>query len=269
MNAQPEIDVLLPIYNDAKGLDKMLGCLAGQTWKHFQVRIADNSEDNAANLAVIGKYQPALNLKYYHHGENIGACRNHQFLLDKADAPYYCILNNDDWINERYFEELMKVAKLHDSDVTVPELHQFFEGELRYIGYHPETSGAIASFLYCLKRSKRFYMLEGIYYGVVKSCKGKPVLSDRLGSANKWILEFALFGTMRTAPGATYFKYYDAATPARHARLNRIPSLTFLHKASGIPEIYFYIFLNALQALGNAAKRKCAPGKARPTSGPN
>lgn len=89
------IDIIIPIYNSKKTLEKTLDSIYNQTIKEKinVIIVDDHSKDDYAN--IINKYSN-LNIKYIKHSENKGAGISRQTGLNNSNGKYIIFLDSDD-----------------------------------------------------------------------------------------------------------------------------------------------------------------------------
>jgi GT2 family glycosyltransferase len=96
----PFVDVLIPTYNRPAALAVTLAGLLYQSYKNFNVIIADQSDEEAAEKGVV---QAVVNVLHA-HGNQVSILRNlprqgmaqqRQFLLEQAAAPCALFLDDD------------------------------------------------------------------------------------------------------------------------------------------------------------------------------
>jgi glycosyltransferase involved in cell wall biosynthesis len=94
MTKPPELSVVIPAYNEATYIDRLLEALARQNFKNFEVIVSDaNSEDNTDK--VVAEFKKGLDINIVQspplgpaHGRNIGA--------KKASGDWLLFLDADD-----------------------------------------------------------------------------------------------------------------------------------------------------------------------------
>lgn len=98
---RPILSILIPTYNRAQCLERLLCELAAQSQYlpsqfHIEILISDNSsEDNTIN--VLSRYCSSnSNMSFTRESTNIGAEANILSLLSKAKSPYCWIIGDDD-----------------------------------------------------------------------------------------------------------------------------------------------------------------------------
>lgn len=100
-DAAKALDVLIPTYRRVTALASTLAGLFGQTFRDFDVIIADQSEDD---LRTVGPelttiYRAFENrgqrVQHHHRAERRGMAEQRHFLLTQATAPYVLFLDDD------------------------------------------------------------------------------------------------------------------------------------------------------------------------------
>jgi GT2 family glycosyltransferase len=115
----PLLDILIPTINRPIAIVITLTCLTAQTFRDFNIHIADQSED--ADIANYIEVQSVANVLELHSQrvfihKNLprqGMAQQRQFLLDQATAPYVLFLD-DDVLLERNALENMVNAMLEE-----------------------------------------------------------------------------------------------------------------------------------------------------------
>lgn len=114
---QPQISILVPIYNVAKYLPQALNSLLAQTFKNFEVIcINDGSRDQSR--AIVQQYIDSdprfkvIDQKNSGYGVSINKG------IQAARGKYVGILEPDDFFEPDALEKLFKLAEAHNADVV-------------------------------------------------------------------------------------------------------------------------------------------------------
>ncbi len=97
-----KIDVLLATYNGEKYIAKQLESILNQTYKNIRVIISDDcSTDNT--LKLLKEYETKdSRIIVYEQSSNLGYVKNFEFLLEKVEANYYMLSDQDDvWLEDK------------------------------------------------------------------------------------------------------------------------------------------------------------------------
>ena len=119
MKTNETIDVLIPVYNAEKYIEKCLNSILNQTYKNLRVVIADDgSTDKTAK--IISFYQKTYqNIEVYskNNENNISATRN--FLLTKIKSNLFTFFDADDYAEPTYIEVLYNLIKNYNADISL------------------------------------------------------------------------------------------------------------------------------------------------------
>lgn len=119
MNQIPYVTVIVPTYNRADYLDRLLVSVSNQTYKNFEVIVVDDhSQDQDAYHQVISKYASRFSLRYVSNEKNSGApfSRNRGIALAKGELLAF-VDDDDEW-GERKLEKQVPLFKDPDVGIT-------------------------------------------------------------------------------------------------------------------------------------------------------
>ena len=122
---KPAFSVVIPTYNRAKALKRCLDSLVDQTFKNFEVLVCDDgSSDNTQD--IVETFTGKLNLTYLWSPNWGGPARPRNIGIQKANAPWVCFLDSDDWwydnkleVCSRYIENFDIIH--HDVNAVIDE----------------------------------------------------------------------------------------------------------------------------------------------------
>lgn len=109
------ISIIVPVYNVSKYLDRCIKSLLSQTYKNIEIILVnDGSTDDSGDIC--NKYDKGYeNVAVIHKiNEGLGYARNSG--LDIAKGEYVSFVDSDDWVSERYIENLYKALKKYRVD---------------------------------------------------------------------------------------------------------------------------------------------------------
>lgn len=113
----PEISVIIPAYNAEKYIEECLASLLKQTFKNFEVVIInDGSVDKTAEIADV--FQRCDKRFTLYSQENRGACATWNRGLELVKGKYITFIDNDDWIDDNYFELMLDAIVRNDADIA-------------------------------------------------------------------------------------------------------------------------------------------------------
>ena len=113
----PVISVLIPCYNAEKYITECLDSVLYQTYKDFEIIVADDgSTDSSAE--ILDRYALKYENIIVYHKENEGLFKTRAFLIDKAKGEYIAWIDSDDLMKPDCLENSISAALENDADVV-------------------------------------------------------------------------------------------------------------------------------------------------------
>ncbi len=112
------ISVIVPVYNVAQYLPRMMNKLTKQTYSNIEIILVDDgSADDSYNICK--QYAKMFKYIFTYHKANGGAAsaRNYGFL--KSQGKYITFVDADDWVSEDYIEYLYNLLHQNLVDISV------------------------------------------------------------------------------------------------------------------------------------------------------
>lgn len=94
--SHPFISVCIPAYKKPASLQRLLQSVATQTFKDFEIIIADDSPDDAVKETV-DQFAEKFSIRYYKNSPAAGMPANWNTAISKADGAWIKIMHDDDW----------------------------------------------------------------------------------------------------------------------------------------------------------------------------
>lgn len=92
--------VIIPVYNRPDELSELLGCLAQQTYPHFEVVVIEDGSTLKADF-IVEKFSNQLTIRYfYKQNGGQGFARNYGF--ERAKGDFFIILDSDALVEPDY-----------------------------------------------------------------------------------------------------------------------------------------------------------------------
>ncbi len=131
MNKNPEISIIVPVYNCELYIEECLKSISNQTFKDFEALIVnDGSNDGSENLIIdfINKDDRFKLLTKKNGGQS--SARN--LGLKCAKGKYVAFLDSDDFIKPDFFEKMHAQAEEKNLDIVMAgiEVHNEITGEI-------------------------------------------------------------------------------------------------------------------------------------------
>ena len=127
----PQISVIIPMYNDEKFIQTCMDSVLNQTFKNFEVIIVDDcSTDNS--MEILQKYKDSR-VKIYHRSRNLGESASRNVGLDLSSGKYVYFMDHDDAILENTLETFIIAAE--ESQAEAIYMNSFFVSSDPYFTY--------------------------------------------------------------------------------------------------------------------------------------
>lgn len=216
------ISVIIPIYNAAQHLPRMLHSLETQSAQSLEIiLIDDGSTDASADICKTAEQHDARIHYFYQKNAGVSAARN--YALSLANGEYISFLDADDAIDPNYFSELLLAC--HSADIAVCDVvikTRTGEALSRFTaGNETLTSQQAINFLLSRKKINsgpcgklfRRSIVEGLHFPALKAYEDILFVKD------------AFFQSAYIAStSSTAYHYYQNAGGAM-AQQKRSPSL--------------------------------------------
>jgi len=121
------LSIVVPIYNVEKYLDKCLDAFVRQNLKNTEIILVnDGSTDNTQSIIdiYVNKY-PDLFKSFIKENGGLADARNYG--VEKAKGKYITFIDPDDYVDDNYFNTLLKDAVDGDLDLVVADMRYVWE----------------------------------------------------------------------------------------------------------------------------------------------
>ncbi|WP_338802091.1 glycosyltransferase family 2 protein [Butyrivibrio fibrisolvens] len=132
-----DISVIVPVYQVELYIEKMMKCLQTQTIQNYKLIIIDDkTEDNS--IEIVNAYKDFFGdrMVIIHNSCNMGLSMSRNVGLDyvsKHRTKYVTFLDSDDWVEERYLEDLYSLAEKEQLDLCVAGIIRYEDETNRII----------------------------------------------------------------------------------------------------------------------------------------
>lgn len=125
---QPDISVIIPVYNTEKYLAQAIESVLTQTVKPAEIIVVDDgSTDGSVNIAL----QFGDEIRVLKLGENCGAPAARNYGIGQASGEYLAFLDADDlWTPDKLKNQLSYLLKNPETDMVFGMVEQFISPEL-------------------------------------------------------------------------------------------------------------------------------------------
>jgi succinoglycan biosynthesis protein ExoO len=116
----PEVSVILPVYNSEQYITKAIRSLLKQTYQNFEVIIVDDgSTDSTAKIAA-NLADDRFRIIKKRRNQGVAAARN--TALKMARGKWITLLDADDWYAPERLEKLLEIAQNNRADLIADNL---------------------------------------------------------------------------------------------------------------------------------------------------
>lgn len=127
----PELSVILPVYNVAPWLFECLDSVAAQTFTNFEAILVDDGSTDFSGLFCDSYARKDSRFRVIHQSnQGVSAARN--VGIEAARAPLLAFIDPDDFISPNFFDGLITALRRENADVA--------EGSRVIIGGHGKES---------------------------------------------------------------------------------------------------------------------------------
>lgn len=113
----PEISIIVPVYNMERYLEECLESIKKQTFTNWEcILVDDGSSDNSP--AICEQYAESDSRFKAIHQQNRGLSVARNTALRTVSSEYIGFVDADDWIEPEMFELLYKLVTEHDADIA-------------------------------------------------------------------------------------------------------------------------------------------------------
>lgn len=114
----PEVSIIVPVYNVEKYLERCVSSLLNQTLKDIEIILVDDSSKDSS-YEICKKLADADSRIKVIHKENQGAGMARNAALNIASGKYVGFVDSDDFVEPDMFETLCKKAETYNSDLVL------------------------------------------------------------------------------------------------------------------------------------------------------
>lgn len=138
----PKVSILIPVYNVEKYIDACLQSILKQSFTDFEaIIVIDGSEDSSANICE--KYAKIDSRFKVIYQENAGLAGARNTCIEAASGDYFAFVDSDDFISEKYIENLYDIATDKDAQVVACGRNELFDSGKIITNYRLSFSNQI------------------------------------------------------------------------------------------------------------------------------
>ena len=136
----PRISIGVPFHNVEEYLPQCLDSIIDQTFTDFEVIMVDDGSTDGS-FEICQKYVAKDSRFKLFHQENGGVAKARNNCLRHMTGDFIAWVDSDDWIEEDYFERLIRTQERTGADMVCIGIKTFMNNEF-YMGSHQDKYGA-------------------------------------------------------------------------------------------------------------------------------
>lgn len=113
------IDVLIPVYNGEKYIQKCLESLLSQTYKNLRIVIANDGSTDGTVKIIENIQKNNSNIELYTKKNESSISKTRNFLLTKIKSELFTFFDSDDYAEPTYIETLYNLLETYDADMSL------------------------------------------------------------------------------------------------------------------------------------------------------
>lgn len=122
-----KVDVIIPVFNTGKALDKCLSSVCNQSFRDWKCTIVNDCSTNRKTLSIIEKWC-LFDSRFVRidkqQNEGVDAARFTG--IDSTDADYVTFVDSDDWLEKDALMLLVNVMQENRADVVVARNNKYY-----------------------------------------------------------------------------------------------------------------------------------------------
>jgi glycosyltransferase involved in cell wall biosynthesis len=214
MTDSTRVSIGMPVYNASAYLRTALDAVLAQTFKDFELVVADNaSTDNSASICEeYAARDPRI--RFHRNPVNIGANGNFTYTLKLARCKYFNWISSNDYIAPTYLEKAVAELDAHPDVVLCVARPRYFAD---HIGNFQEVedpmnigmSSPIERFRALLER----ITINNAMHGLIRTeaLRATMPLESYYSSDNVMIAQLSLAGKFVQLPEPLFYRRFEKA----------------------------------------------------------
>jgi glycosyltransferase involved in cell wall biosynthesis len=118
MEEKYKVSAIVPVYNVSNYLRQCINSILDQELEDLELILINDKSPDPIDHKICKEYSEEYeNVKYIRHkkNKNLGGARNSG--LTVAEGEYISFIDSDDWIDEKMYSEMYKIAKKHKASI--------------------------------------------------------------------------------------------------------------------------------------------------------
>ena len=123
------ISVVVTCYNHENYIEQCLRSIFNQTYRNIELIVLDDGSTDSSSEVIQEVLKESPFVTIFESHENIGVVRTRNKGLNLLNGDYFLFVDSDDFLDDRYVEELYDCANNHQADIVYCDLYNFEKDE--------------------------------------------------------------------------------------------------------------------------------------------
>ena len=158
------ISVVVTCYNHENYIEQCLRSIFNQTYRNIELIVLDDGSTDSSSEVIQEVLKESPFVTTFESHENIGVVRTRNKGLNLLNGDYFLFVDSDDFLDERYVEELYNGAINHQADIVYCDLYNCEKNEIYLKAQEFELQSLLESNYISNCSLVKKTILKGIYY---------------------------------------------------------------------------------------------------------
>ena len=124
------ISVVVTCYNHENYIEQCLRSIFKQTYRNIELIVLDDGSTDSSSEIIQEVLKESPFMTTFESHENIGVVRTRNKGINLLNGDYFIFVDSDDFLDDRYVEELYDCAINHQADIVYCDLFNFEKNEV-------------------------------------------------------------------------------------------------------------------------------------------
>ena len=158
------ISVVVKCYNHENYIEQCLRSIFNQTYRNIELIVLDDGSTDSSSEVIQEVLKESPFVTIFESHENIGVVRTRNKGLNLLNGDYFLFVDSDDFLDDRYVEELYDCANNHQADIVYCDLYNFEKDETYLKAQEFDLHNLLESNYISNCSLVKKTILKGIYY---------------------------------------------------------------------------------------------------------
>ncbi|MFS9109198.1 rhamnan synthesis F family protein [Streptococcus australis] len=158
------ISVVVTCYNHENYIEQCLRSIFNQTYRNIELIVLDDGSTDSSSEVIQEVLKESPFVTIFESHENIGVVRTRNKGLNLLNGDYFLFVDSDDFLDDRYVEELYNCANNHQADIVYCDLYNFEKDETYLKAQEFDLHNLLESNYISNCSLVKKTILKGIYY---------------------------------------------------------------------------------------------------------